>query len=74
MITIRKNSKEFKEVIASTGWNLSALGNGFSGEAVEGDLVEFSNKFTFAKLHKCESRGIYSFDVHSNMWYTKSIN
>ena len=65
--TIRKNSKEFNAVMASTSLTEYSLSNNFSGETVIG-----LNQNTRVRRVSCWN-GVYTIDVHSNLWYTTVI-
>lgn len=69
--TVRKNSKEFKEVIKSTGWTMYNLANCFTGEEVNCTMEEEVETMSCATLRKGENG--YTLRIHSNLWFTKSL-
>ena len=65
--TIRKNSKEFNAVMAFTSFTEYSLDNCFSGENVNGITAN-------TKVRRMsEWNGVYTIDVHSNLWYTTTV-
>jgi len=65
--TIRKNSKEFNAVMAATSFTVYSLRNCFKGENVSGMSANVMvNRVTLRN-------GVYTIDIHSNLWYTTTI-
>jgi hypothetical protein len=71
MKTIRKNSKEFMQVLTSKGWNVYSLGNSFSGEPVDSSYDLFAQYKDRKNAKLTYRNGFYSLYVHSNLWYEK---
>lgn len=71
MATVRKNTKEFNEVINTVkGWSVSCLSNCFIAEPIEEmKFDEFDLKY--GKLSKEGS--VYTFSIHSNLWYKLNV-
>ena len=71
MSTIRKNTKEFNEIINTTkGWSVLCLSNCFIAEPVEEmKFDEFDLKH--GKLRKEGNN--YTFSIHSNLWYRITV-
>jgi hypothetical protein len=70
MKTIRKNTKEFNEVLNMKNWNEFSLENCFKPEVVESINVDYA--MSFLKLQK--DNGKYILSIHSNRWFELSVN
>jgi len=67
MAKLRKNSKEYKEALQLTGWNMYDLYYNFVPQPVEN--CNFPDRIKSIHLEN----GVYTVDIHSNLWYKKAI-
>jgi len=68
MTTLRKTSKEYKEVIKSKGWKMYDLYFGFKPQEVENCAYP-------ERIKKVQKDGKnYIVTIHGNLWYKKAIS